>query len=101
MARSDPSVLDTPTVFDLLESDEHDNVPRSDSEEVGGETLVEGHGSFVLKDLADHDDRIRGLSGYLVHQTGLEDIDGGSDDDGVETSSESAKGVESESLTHS
>ena len=87
-------------MFDLFEGDEHHDVPRSNSKEVSSETLVEGHRSLVLEDRADHDDRVSGLTSNLVHQAGLKNVDGRTDDDSVESSSESTERVKSESFTH-
>jgi len=85
--------LGAPAFLDLFKSDEHAHVPRTDSKEVGCETLVEGKRTFVFEDLTDQDDGISSLARRLVHQASFENVDGRSNTNSVESSSESAESV--------
>lgn len=98
--RSEPFVFLTPSFFDLLKSDKHTHVPRTNSKEVSCETLVECKWPFVFEDLTNHDNGVSSLARSLVHQASFENVDGRSNNDGVESSSESAERVKRKSFAH-
>ena len=80
-------------VLDLFKRDEHDDVPGSESHEVGGETLVEGEGAFLGDHAADEAWHTLCTAGLSVHDARLQHVHGGADDAGNETGTESTKEV--------
>jgi len=85
--------------LELFKSHEHNNVPATNTEEVGSESFVESHWAFLFEDPVNHGDRVGWLTLYLVHDTCLEDVDGRSDNNGVETGTERACDMEAKAVT--
>lgn len=87
-------------VLDLLESDEHHDVPAAETHEVGTETLIKGHWAFLCDHLA-HDRKWRlARAGLDVHNARFQHIDGRTTNDSSEASAERAGNVRENVVWH-